>query len=73
LKISNGMIGFQRSEWLAGTPARQEAAATPALPISVSTQVEELGGFETELRSAAVNGIKNSRVNGHANGATFGH
>jgi hypothetical protein len=71
LKIHNGMIGFQRSDWVVAPPVRQEVVATPpALPISVPTPaVADLGGIEAGLRSVVTTGIKNGKTHTLANGS----
>ena len=62
LKISNGMIGFQRSDWLVGPRGQQDTVGAPQLPISVPLpKAAELGGIEAGLRSAVASGIKNGR------------
>jgi hypothetical protein len=66
LRTSNGMIGFQRSDWVIGTPANKAAIALP------STADSDLSDLEVGLRSVVVNGIKNGngRQNAHTNGGS---
>src|SRR5215204_4586269 len=64
LRTSNGMIGFQRSDWVIGTPAKKAAIALP------STADSDLSDLEVGLRSVVVNGIKNG--NGRQNAQTNG-
>ena len=66
LRTSNGMIGFQRSDWVIGTPAKKAAIALP------STADLDLSDLEVGLRSVVVNGIKNGngRQNAHTNGGS---
>lgn len=59
IRISNGMMGFQRSEWIVGT-----AAPKAAMPVATGTNLAEL---EAGLRSVVTNEVKNGT--GHANGA----
>jgi hypothetical protein len=66
LRVSNGMIGFQRSERIVGTkPAKLAIAPAPARKV-----VDHLTELEEEMRSAVAGGVANGRahVNGQANG-----
>ncbi len=65
IRASNGMIGFQRSDWVVGTPAKKAPISLP------STADSDLSDLEVGLRSVVVNGIKNGngRANAHTNGA----
>ena len=78
LKVNNGMIGFQRSDWVAGQTTKEEAIAAPAPApapaISVSLpKAADLNALEADLRSVVVTGTKNGYANGadntKANGA----
>ena len=60
IRTSNGMIGFQRSEWVVGTPAKRSPISLP------STSENDLSELEVGLRTVVVNGIKNG--NGRTNG-----
>ena len=66
IRTNNGMIGFQRSEWVIGSPAKKAPISLP------STADSDLSDLEVGLRSVVVNGIKNGngRANAHANGAS---
>ncbi len=66
VRTNNGMIGFQRSDWVIGTPAKKAPISLP------STADSDLSDLEVGLRSVVVNGIKNGngRANAHANGAS---
>ena len=67
LKVNNGMIGFQKSEWVAGQPTT-EAIAAPASAISVSLpKAPDLSALEADLRSVVVTGTKNGHDNGAGN------
>lgn len=74
LKVSSGMIGFQRSDWVVGQPAKAEPISLPA---SASTAAEpglpEIESIEADLRSVLTNGLKNGHANGKANGAAADH
>ncbi len=73
LKVHNGMIGFERSHWVAGQPSKEEVAATPAPAITVSLpKAPDLSALEADLRSAVVTGVKNGHANGAANGKANG-
>lgn len=71
LKVNNGMISFQRSDWTVGASNRQEILAPAlALPISVALpKGGDLGSLEAGLRSAVTNGVKNGKINGLPNGS----
>ena len=84
LKVHNGMIGFERSEWVAGQPAREEPIAVPAPAAALSVSLPkavDLNALEADLRSVVAGGVKNgpthgaanSKANGHANGAAADH
>ena len=62
IRASNGMIGFQRSDWVVGTPAKKAPISLP------STADSDLSDLEVGLRTVVVNGIKNGngRPNGHS-------
>ena len=64
VRTNNGMIGFQRSEWVIGSPAKKAPISLP------STADSDLSDLEVGLRSVVVNGIKNGngRANAHSNG-----
>ncbi len=77
LKVHNGMIGFERSHWVAGQPSKEEAITLSApAPVSVSPKLPDLDSIEADLRSA-IGGLKqghaNGKANGHANGAAADH
>ncbi len=84
LKVHNGMIGFERSEWIAGQSAREEAIAAsspapapePTMAI-VLPKAADLSALEADLRSAVTGSLKNNhangKANGHANGAAAEH
>jgi hypothetical protein len=62
IRMNNGMIGFQRSDWVAGTPAKKVPIAAPG-----ATKVGELSELELGLRSVVANGVKASaEANGSA-------
>ena len=76
IRMNNGMIGFQRSDWVVGTAAKKVsiAAPTPApAPVVAPTvaKVAELSELEIGLRSVVANGVKAS--NGHVNGVAADH
>ena len=80
LKVNNGMIGFQKSEWVLGQPTKEEATAAPnpgpaPVPaISVSLpKAADLNALEADLRSVVANGVKNGHTIGAANGKADGH
>jgi hypothetical protein len=76
LKVHNGMVGFERSHWMAGQPPKVEpvVTATPAPVISVSLpKAPDLSALEADLRSAVVTGSKNGHANGSVNGKANGH
>lgn len=62
LKISNNMIGFQRSDWTIGQASLQGAitpvSLPPAAPLPTAPNLVRL---EAELRSANTPGMKNGR------------
>lgn len=74
LKVHNGMIGFERSHWVVGQPAKEEpiTVAAPAASAPVP-KLPDLGAIEADLRSAFVGGIKTGHTNGAANGKANGH
>ena len=74
LKVHNGMIGFERSHWVAGQPVKVEPVASLGPSISVSLpKGPDLNALEADLRSAVVTGVKNGHANGAANGKANGH
>ena len=77
LKVHNGMIGFERSQWVAGQATKVEAvvaASAPAPAITVSLpKAPDLSALEADLRSAVVTGVKNGHANGPTNGKANGH
>ena len=76
LKVHNGMIGFERSHWVAGQTSQEETVGTsaPAPVITVSLpKAPDLNALEADLRSAVVTGVKNGHANGAANGKANGH
>ncbi len=74
LKVHNGMIGFERSHWVAGHPPKEGAIATSASAIAVSLpKVADLTTLEADLRSAIVAGVQNGHANGAASGKANGH
>ena len=78
LRISNGMVGFERSDWVVGRTAKEEVTAAPApapVPsISVSLpKAADLNALEADLRSVVASGVKNGHANGKANGAAADH
>jgi hypothetical protein len=66
IRMNNGMIGFQRSDWIVGTPAKKMPIAAPG-----SAKIAELSELEIGLRSVVANGVKAS--NGQSNGAAADH
>ncbi|HEV2560132.1 MAG TPA: hypothetical protein VGU45_16035 [Microvirga sp.] len=73
IRMNNGMIGFQRSEWVVGSGAKKPSIAAPqpaAAPVVATSpaKVAELSELEIGLRSVVANGVKasNGHVNGHA-------
>lgn len=69
VRMSNGMIGFQRSERVVGAQAKK-------LPISAPIpKGSDLNGLEADLRTVVTNGFKNGngQANGHVNGASSDH
>ncbi len=65
LKISNNMIGFQRSEWTIGQASQQGAITPLSLPPAASLPTApNLVRLEAELRSANAPGLKNARTEG---------
>ncbi len=79
LKINNGMIGFQRSEWVLGEGAKKEpitiSAPTSAPAASGSApaaKMPEIDTIEADLRSVITSGLKNGHSNGAANGKANG-
>ena len=74
LEVHNGMIGFERSHWVAGQTSKEEVVASPASSITVSLpKAPDLSALEADLRSAVVTGVKNGHANGAANGKPNGH
>ena len=68
VRVSNGMIGFQRSEWIVGTPANTLAIAAPSAKAAALTELE------ADLRSVVANGVRNgSGQPAHANGKSADH
>jgi hypothetical protein len=69
IRVSNGMIGFQRSDWVAGA---SEPAASTTIATAKGADLTEL---EAGLRAVVTNGIKksNGHAEGHANGAAAEH
>jgi hypothetical protein len=62
IRMNNGMIGFQRSDWVVGTPAKKVPIAAPGAP-----KVAELSELEIGLRSVVANGVKaGNQANGSA-------
>ncbi len=76
LKVHNGMIGFERSHWVAGQTSKEEtiatSAPTPVIAVSLP-KAPDLNALEADLRSAVVTGVKNGHANGAANGKANGH
>ncbi len=65
LKISNNMIGFQRSEWTIGQTSQQGAITPLRLPSAASLPpAPNLVRLEAELRSASASGMKNAPADG---------
>jgi len=66
IRTTNGVIGFQRSDWVIGSAAKKGPIALP------SAAESDLSELEVGLRSVVVNGIKNGgrpnapQANGHA-------
>ncbi len=73
LKISSGMIGFQRSEWVVGQPAKEEpiTVTAPAAPIP-APKLPEIESIEADLRSVLTSGLKKGHADGAANGKVHG-
>jgi hypothetical protein len=65
VRLNNGVIGFQRSDWVVGT------AAKPAVITAHAAKGSDLSELEAGLRAVVTSGVKNG--NGHANGHTNGH
>ena len=65
IRTNNGMVAFQRSEWVVGTAAKKPAIALP------TAKGADLSELEAGLRTVVTNGLKNpnGHANGHANGA----
>ena len=63
--MNNGMIGFQRSDWVVGAPAKKVPIAAPG-----AAKVGELSELELGLRSVVANGVKASN---QGNGAAADH
>ena len=74
LKVHNGMIGFERSHWVVGQPAKEEPMTPPAPALVAAPEPKRpaLETIEADLRSV-IGGIKNSQTNGAANGKANGH
>ncbi len=80
LKINNGMIGFQRSEWLVGEGSKKEPIAIPAPTASAPAasapapvaKAPDIDTIEADLRSVITSGLKNGHANGAANGKANG-
>jgi hypothetical protein len=73
LKVHNGMIGFERSDWLVGSSEAQEPASPPALPIaSPKPRGPNLSTLEADLRSAVASGITKGAAKG-SNGTAADH
>jgi hypothetical protein len=68
IRMSNGMIGFHRSDWVIGSKAPKDSA-------SATAKGTDLSELEAGLRSVVVNGVKNggAHANGHAEAAAPGH
>jgi hypothetical protein len=65
LRVSNGMIGFQKSEWIVGT-------STKKLPINApAPKAGDITDLEAGMRAVVSNGYRSA--NGHANGSSNGH
>jgi hypothetical protein len=65
VRLSNGVIGFQRSDWIVGTPAKTVAIVPPA------SKASDLAELEAGLRAVVTSGVKSG--NGHANGHANSH
>src|SRR5215218_8216014 len=77
LKVHNGMIGFERSHWIAAQPAKEDPIALPA-PVAATSEpkLPEIDSIEADLQAVLTNGLKNSPAkgaNGKANGAAAEH
>jgi hypothetical protein len=78
LKVHNGMIGFERSAWIAGQPVEEEPVAPstsvpgPAIAIALP-KAADLSALEADLRSTVTSSLKNGHANGKANGHANGH
>jgi hypothetical protein len=64
IRTNNGMVAFQRSEWVVGTSSKKPAIALP------TTKGADLSELEAGLRTVVTTGLKNG--NGHANGHSNG-
>jgi hypothetical protein len=69
VRVSNGMIGFNKSERTVGTSAKKLAISAP------STKAAELADLEAGMRAVVNGGFKNGNghPNGHANGSAPEH
>jgi hypothetical protein len=65
LRVSNGMIGFQKSEWTVGSAPQKLPIAAPAQKGSDLTDIE--AGMRAVVATGFRNG--NGHANGHGNGA----
>ncbi len=74
LKVHNGMVGFERSEWVAGQFIKEEPITVPAPAAPApAPKLPDLSALEADLRSALVTGTKSGHANGAANGKANGH
>ncbi|HEX2554896.1 MAG TPA: hypothetical protein VHL98_14440 [Microvirga sp.] len=74
LKVSNGMIGFQRSDWVVGEGGPDEPLASITLPApAAEVKLPEIASIEADLRSVLNSGLKNGHANGKTNGAAAEH
>lgn len=66
LRVHNGMIGFQKSEWVVGSPTKKIAIAAPG------PKSPDLMDIEASMRAVVTSGIRNGNghANGHLNGST---
>ncbi len=65
IRMSHGMIGFQRSDWIVGSQAKN---AAPSITGPTEADLDRLGA---DLPNAVVPGHETG--NGHANGAAADH
>jgi hypothetical protein len=65
MRVHNGMISFQKSEWLVGNQPGKVAITAPG------SKTPEVADLEAGMRAVVASGFRNG--NGHANGHANGH